>query len=516
MIKISPMNKITALTLALAPAILTAADSSVYLETTPGSGLTIDGPLDSIPTVRSAPIRRAENQKWRRSPDGAWSSVQNPAYCLAFQDAVDASPLTVRPCTDLLVYRDSKRESTRGLQVLPTPNVLVDTGSKDAVLAFYNAQFFPPNPPPEIGFTGDVAVCTPGTTSAAFRAAVTQRMNFMRNLAGLGDVVQDDGLSAQAQTSALIMAATGRIDHNPDNTWKCFTDGGLVASQKSNLFQGVLGWDAVAGYVDEGGVLGHRRWVLFPGLQRFGTGDVPRTPANVQSFNALFVITGDTPPANPQIRDGFTAWPPKGFVPYKLAYKTWSFSVPQADLTGANVTLTDAAGAAIPANNASGLQNGYGDNTYSFEPAFANGTRPAPGGPDIAVTVTINNVIVGGTPRNYTYVVTLIDIVDPPTDLIADFNGIGFQTPLQAGSVFCNLKVVDGTRNNAGVYAFTLVPGAGSDDNGLFNVNAATLVNSADVDLIAKKAFNIRVRADNGRPGGVIEKAITIPSPFAN
>ena len=486
--------------LALAPALFAAADLSVYLETAPGSALTIQGPLDAAPSVEAAPMRGAGNQKWSRSADGTWRSAQSSAFCLAFRDVV-GDRLTVRSCSDLLVYRDTKRETTRDVKFHPARNVAVDTSSREAVLAFYNTQYSVGNPPPDIGFTGDVAGCNAGTTSPAFRAAVAQRFNFMRGLAGLASVTLDDALSTLAQSSALIQAAAGNLSHTPDATWKCYTDVGAKASSRSNLSLGNFGWDAIVAYVNEDGDLGHRRWVLFPALQRFGTGDVPPTAANQAGANALYVLNGDPAPANLQTRDGFVGWPSKGFFPYKLVYKVWSFGVPGGDFSAATVAVADAAGVAVAVAGGAELKRGYGDNTFAFQPTLA-ATRPAPGGPDLAYTVTINNVMVNGAPQNYTYTVTLIDVVDPPTDLMTNLFGVMFTNPLPAGGVFCNLGVVDGS------------DGDGSDDNALFNVAGTTLVAVADTDLVAKTTFKVRLKADNGRPGGTIEKAVTITSPF--
>ena len=108
---------------------------------------------------------------------------------------------------------------------------------------------------------------------------------------------------------------------------------------------------------------------------------------------------------------------------------------------------------------------------------------------------------------------TLIDVVDPPTDLVTNLFGVMSMTPLPAGGVFCNLAVVDGGDGLG--YTFTLMPGDGSDDNALFNVAGTTMVAVANIDLVAKTTFKVRLKADNGRPGGTIEKAVTIASPFA-
>lgn len=483
----------------------------LFLETTPGSALTVIEPGGGAGgyEVRSMPMRATSDlhQRWiRNSARGVWSSAALPNQCLAFADAAGES-LTVSPCANgTLLYSDLKSETRRELKFRPTPSAAVDTSNRDAVLAFYNSQYSAGNPPPDIGFTGDVPSCNAGTTSAAFRAAVAQRFNFLRNLAGLGNVTQDDALSGLAQASALMQAANNSLSHTPPNTWLCYTDAGAGASAKSNLYQGQMGWGAVEGYINEADDLGHRRWVLFPALQRFGTGDIPGTTP----YNALYVITGDAPPATITMRDGFTAWPPKGFVPYKFAFPVWSFSLAGADFSGATVAVTDGTGANVPVTNAKQLANGYGDNTYSFTPALPL-ARPTPGGPDVPYTVTVSNVAVnGGAPQNFTYTVTLFDVVDPPTDLQFAFGAI--QTPLPANSVFGNLTVVDGQGGNG--YTFTLVTGAGSDDNALFTVNGAQLMNVSVVDFSTKTTFNVRLKADNGRQGGSIEKAIVINSPF--
>ncbi len=396
----------------------------------------------------------------------------------------------------------------------------VDTSNRDAVIAFYNAQYSPGNPPLAIGFTGDVNSCNAGTTSPDFRAAVAKRVNFFRNMAGLPDAAQDDMLSALAQPSALIQAANNDLSHTPPNTWKCYSDAGAAASGKSNLALGNSGWDAVNAYIDEAGVLGHRRWVLYSNLQRFGTGDVPQS-GMYSAANALYVITGGGN-GNTQPRDGFVAWPPKGFVPYRFAYGTWSFSLPNADFSNATASIIDPMGAPITLARAGGLQNGYGDNTFSFDPSLPNtlpgggkvGPRPLGGGPDLAYTVTVNNVMVNNAPQNFTYTVTLVDVNDPVTDLRLVIPFINSQVP--NGSSIGLLTPTDPNPDPSPTYKHTLVPGDGSDDNASFTIdNTCTLKAAVDIDFGQKPVWKIRVRADNGHPNGTIEKAIVI-APFNN
>ncbi len=404
------------------------------------------------------------------------------------------------------------------LAVTTPAGAAVDTRDRNAVLAFYNAQYGPGNPAPAIGFTGDVGACNAATTSLDFRAAVARRVNFFRGMAGLPDAAQDDMLSALAQQSALMQSANRQLSHTPPASWTCYTDTGAQASAKSNLALGSNGWDAVEAYVNEAGNLGHRRWVLFSNLQRFGTGDVPQSASGFKA-NALYVITGGNT-GTPPLRDGFVAWPPKGFVPYRVAFGVWAFAVPRADFTNTAVTMTDPMGNAVALNNAGPLPNGFGDNTFAFEPQLANvlpgggrvGPRPIGGGPDLSYTVNVNNVLVDGAAQNYTYQVTLIDVNAPLTDVSLFIPFINSVMP--SGTNIGLLQVADPNPDPNPTYQHTLVPGEGSDDNAAFTVTNTCKLNAAvDIDFGQKPVWKIRVRVDNGHPGGTIEKAIVI-SPF--
>ena len=68
-----------------------------------------------------------------------------------------------------------------------------------------------------------------------------------------------------------------------------------------------------------------------------GTGDVPS--AN-NLWNDLWVFDTNYSAPRPGTRDGFVAWPPKGYVPYQAVYPRWSFSYPGADFSGASVTMS--------------------------------------------------------------------------------------------------------------------------------------------------------------------------------
>ena len=76
--------------------------------------------------------------------------------------------------------------------------------------------------------------------------------------------------------------------------------------------------------------LGHRRWIIYPPEVQIGTGSTDFT-------NALDVVGG--PSVNARLTE-YVAWPPPGFVPYRLSTATWSFAYPDAEFSNAAVSIT--------------------------------------------------------------------------------------------------------------------------------------------------------------------------------
>jgi len=148
--------------------------------------------------------------------------------------------------------------------------------------------------------------------------------------------------------------------------------------------------------MDDSGVpnLGHRRWIIFPPQAQIGT-------ASTDTTNALDVIGNFGPrPAAPE----FVPWPPPGFVPFQVVFPTWSFSLLGADFTNATVTMTS--GGAPVQLTVVQLPAGFGDPGISWQP---QGLAVGAGVADKTFTVAVNNVVIGGAPRNFTYDVTVID-----------------------------------------------------------------------------------------------------------
>jgi hypothetical protein len=213
-----------------------------------------------------------------------------------------------------------------------------------------------------LGWTGNVGTCQPGTVAQAATNATATSLNFLRNLAGLnGSVSIDSVTSQQDQSGALMFSANNSISHTPPTNWTCYTADAAAAAGNSNICisSGPLNPGCLELYMTDTGsnnsAAGHRRWVLYPQTQKFGTGDVPASGSN-WSANALWVFDGNYGTTRPATRDGFVAWPPQGYFPYTLLPVRWSLSYPNADFTAATVTVTKN-GAPLPVTLES-VQNG--------------------------------------------------------------------------------------------------------------------------------------------------------------
>jgi hypothetical protein len=301
--------------------------------------------------------------------------------------------------------------------------VAVDNWNRSAVANLYHNLYSPSLNVP-MQWSGSVATCTAGTTSQGYLDATFQMINYYRGMVGLVDATNAAAYNAGSQQAALMMSANGALSHNPPSSWTCWTSAGAAAAGSSNLALGNAGPTAIIAYIKDSGsgnfFVGHRRWILYPRRNQFGSGSVGET---TQSANALYVFTSTvTRPATPDK----VAWPPEGYVPYQVTYPRWSLSLntsSSVSFASANVTVTEGA-SPISLSVVSRTDNGYGDNTIVWEPA---GLSFFPGMQDRRFTVTVSNILVGGSPQTRVYEVVVIDpyVV---TDLI-------FEDGFDAGSV---------------------------------------------------------------------------------
>lgn len=352
----------------------------------------------------------------------------------------------------------------------------VDVSSREAVRQFHRAVYGA-SEGIEIGWTGGVATCDPGTTRLSFQEAVIRRVNYYRAMAGVpAEVTLDTEHHAAVQSAAFIMSVNQFIGHDLPDTAQCYTVEADEAAGKSNLSLGAYGPTAIDGYmVDPGpynGAVGHRRWLLFPQETWMATGDVP-PHGGYDAANALYVLGGPLWNPRPPVRDDFVAWPPPGYVPYEVVPVRWSFSYPDADfsqtISQTNVTVTQG-GTAIPVTLEEFSPN-RGENTLvwyfsSLDPADTSYQWPRPD-QDTVYTVRIDGVLIDGQSRSFEYQVIVFDPAMPgPDTVLPDLSG---PATLQVGQT--------------ATYAITPVPNVDDYEWIAAQAEWLTRVEGADEDL---------------------------------
>ncbi len=289
-----------------------------------------------------------------------------------------------------------------GGQVKLDRAVAIDNWNRSTVANLYFSDYAPPLGV-SMQWSGNVASCTAGTTSQAYLDATFQMIGYFRTMVGLVPVTNATGYNAGAQEAALMMSANNALSHAPPASWTCYTAAGAAAAGASNLALGNAGPNAIIAYIWDSGsgnyFVGHRRWILYPLLNQFGSGSVGET---TRSANCLFVFTSFVPrPATPDK----VAWPPEGYVPYQVVYPRWSLSLntsSQPSFASATVTMTEG-GTPVPLSVLP-LNDGYGDNTIVWEPS---GLFFSPGMADRRFTVTVSGI--GGPQSTVVYDVVVMD-----------------------------------------------------------------------------------------------------------
>ena len=225
-------------------------------------------------------------------------------------------------------------------------------------------------------------------------------VNFYREMAGLTPVSFDPAFSADAQQAALMMDAQNSLSHSPDPSWACYTAAGARGAGRSNLYLGVTGARAIAGYIDDPGsnnyAVGHRRWILYPPQSSMGSGSTSRS-------NALYVLGGQNATAPPP---AWIPWPTAEYFPFQAEPEgRWSLSASNTstDFTNAQVTVTSN-GAQLPVT-LQPIVNGYGNRTLVWELAHGYGNGRA----DRAYDVSVTNIIQNGATVSHQYTVRLFD-----------------------------------------------------------------------------------------------------------
>ncbi len=302
-----------------------------------------------------------------------------------------------------------------------------DTDDRETVVEAYESMRATVTP--DAQWTGSTSACEPGTTSAAYRQATIDRINYFRAMAGVpADVVENTNLSAKAQAAAVMFAAEAdrRGDYSAvikhtgiEPSYACYTSTGATSASVSNLYQGRSGPVAIDGYIIDPGIgnwsVGHRAWLIGPSLTEVGIGDVPRSSgANTNVLEVANSAQHDFAQFD-QIRqsDGWVAWPSPGYFPGPLLGDKdvkWSFTLPGAQMNGATVSMSSASGPTSTVVNYRSPRGGYLNDSHVAWSASVDLTPDV----DTTYTVTVANVVVAGTAKTFTYDVTILG--DQPAD----------------------------------------------------------------------------------------------------
>src|SRR5436190_3016060 len=108
----------------------------------------------------------------------------------------------------------------------PTGPFTVNTARREEARNFFNTVYAA-SEGFSIGWTGDLASCSPGTTDAAFRDFVALRINYFRAMAGVpSGITFDSTFNTKDQAAALTMSASHSLSHFPPITWTCYSHDG--------------------------------------------------------------------------------------------------------------------------------------------------------------------------------------------------------------------------------------------------------------------------------------------------
>ena len=281
----------------------------------------------------------------------------------------------------------------------------LDVTDRDAVAAVQRELFAPAMVIPP-AWTGEVERCEPGEELAASIEATVLAVNVIRALAGLPLVEPAPDRHSWALRSALMMHAAGENEHHPDPDWPCATSEGISAAVGNLHLGGSTGAASVLSYVvdrgDHNRPVGHRRWILYPPLQRVATG----TTSGANTLLPVDVVGGDQQRPDDV---GWVPWSPAGYVPWELDLAPdggdvlfrWSLSAnhrPAADYHDAEVEVEfEQHGRRWPVEVE--LEpvddTGPGDNTLVFNVRHADG-RAFDRTSDARVTITVSGIRDGG------------------------------------------------------------------------------------------------------------------------
>ncbi len=303
-------------------------------------------------------------------------------------------------CCFALFLSCSKDSTNSSIQEEEELTTNLDLNARAAAKKLYVDYYLASNSDnSEAAWTGNEQTCQPGTVPEPIRDKILMRLHYFRKAAGLHNtIIENVTKSNKSQQAALMMHANTALNHFPPESWKCFTNEGKEAAANA-LLTSTKNSASIDSYIRDWGnenyPVGHRRWLLWPRLQEIGIGNTSR-------YNAIWVLgnVGSVPDDAPE----FVAWPPEGYLPNKLAYSRWSFSIANADFSNTSISIRTENGNSISIEIEE-LTGIYGDNTIVWLPEINTNNLTE----DSTYSITIDNVLINSEPQKFEYNVTLFN-----------------------------------------------------------------------------------------------------------
>lgn len=252
--------------------------------------------------------------------------------------------------------------------------------------------------------------CIAGVMKQQAKDRSLKIINKIRELHELSPLSYDSFSQSQVEEASLVMYANGKITHDLDSSYDCYSEVAKEGAGSSNIYSGwknqdslvhLLGWLKDLDDISAIKVMGHRRWMINPFQTKFSYG---------QAFGYSAMKTFSFSPSTNAIPTvDFVAYPYEKY-PFMLFDKsaTWSFTIieyknwmyaNEYDYFGsAQITVKDkTTNATLATNNQTTNYQGYGvPNVLLWT---VNGIEY-----DKWYSVNISNVKMrGGGTRNFTY-----------------------------------------------------------------------------------------------------------------
>ncbi len=321
----------------------------------------------------------------------------------------------------------------------------IDTFDNRQLLFAWSDVWWGTDPPP-MGFTGDLAACVPGTTSAEYRLAELETINALRGIAGVGPLTEDPTWSALAQQAVLPVAWANSPEaptpYPPAGT-PCLTSAADLGLSRG-IWMNQAGPQGINWYIEEYNNLAStnlRSMALSAGATSVGFGDAP---------NANVTVLKPTPGASLGVgasRSGFVAWPNAGRVPFWLA-DHWAFlDAFSVELTTDNETLVASSVSITSAGQPVAVASQYPASPTRLP--FAPARIPMVGE---TWTITVHNVVNTSTSatRNFSYDVQFVGNTFDTPFVVAAYQDFLGRKPGQSEIDFQSGALWNGQVNEAG------------------------------------------------------------------